>query len=73
MTKLTEVEELKVQLVAVLSMSNDVEGAGNWQDRRRALEDMQKAIQDARPILVAYAADLMVSADEEPGIGLTND
>lgn len=63
---MTEVEELKAQLVAVLSMSQDVESATNWQDRKHALEEMQRAIQGARPILLHYAADLMVQADDIP-------
>jgi len=59
---MTEVEELKAQLVAVLSLSNDVEVAQGWQDRKHALEDMQRAIQAAKPILLHYAADLLVSS-----------
>jgi hypothetical protein len=62
---MTEVEELKAQLVAVRVMSNAVEQTTNWQDRRHALEDMQREIQRSE-ILIHYAADLMVQNDECP-------
>jgi hypothetical protein len=65
---MTETEELKLQLVAVLSLSQEVENTGNWQDRKHALEDLQRAIQDARPILIHYAADLMAQGNEEPPV-----
>jgi hypothetical protein len=60
---MTEVDELKAQLVAVRAMSNAVEQTTNWQDRRHALEDMQRAIQGA-DILRHYAADLMVQESD---------
>lgn len=63
---MTEIEELKLQLVAIYSLSQAVETTTNWQDRKHALEDMQRAIRDAEPILRTYAADLMVGSDEAP-------
>lgn len=63
---MTEAEELKVQLISVLALSQDVEATDNWQDRKHALDDLQRAIQEARPMLIQYAADLMVSSDEDP-------
>jgi hypothetical protein len=63
---MTEVEELKAQLIAVLSLSQAVDATDNWQDRKHALEEMHAVIQEASPILLHYAADLMVSPREHP-------
>jgi len=63
---MTEVEELKAQLVAVLSLSQAVDATSNWQDRKHALEEMQRAIQRATPLLMHYAADLMVNSSSDP-------
>jgi hypothetical protein len=60
---MTEVEALKAQLVAVLSLSNEAEAAEGWIERKQALEAMQSAIQGA-DILRHYAADLMVLESE---------
>lgn len=61
---MTEVEELKALLVAVALLSQAVDATDNWQDRKHALEDMHRAIVDARPMLLHYAADLMVMHDD---------
>lgn len=66
---MTEVEELKVKLVAVALLSQAVDATDNWQDRKRALEDMHRAIVEARPILLHYAADLMVMHEDIPDEG----
>jgi hypothetical protein len=63
---MTEVEELKAQLIAVLSLSQAVDATDNWQDRKHALEEMHAVIQEASPILLHYAADLMVLAEDIP-------
>lgn len=57
---LTEAQELKIQLLAVLQMSDDVQGETDPVGRRLALEHLQQAIQDARPLLQHYAVDLVV-------------
>lgn len=61
---MTEAQELKTQLCVVLSLSNDVEAETDPIGRRLALEQMQKAIQDAGPLLKTYAADLMVELED---------
>jgi len=60
----TEVQELKAQLVAVLSLSNAVEGVSDPLVRRLALDELQSAIQSARPLLETYAADLLVELED---------
>lgn len=55
-----ENRQLKTQLVAVLSLSNEVNLTDNWQDRKQALEEMHREIQAAKPILKDYAVELMV-------------
>ena len=50
---------LKVQLVALLNLSNDAARETDPIARRRALEHMQGAIQSARPMIALYAQDIM--------------
>lgn len=57
---MTEAEELKIQLIAIRCLSNEVEREVDSVGRRLALEHMQRSIQNA-DIVLHYASDLMVS------------
>lgn len=59
------IRELKTQLCAVLSLSNDVAGTADPIARKHALEELHRAIQAASPLIRTYAADLVVE-DAEP-------
>lgn len=61
---MTEAQELKAQLVAVLSLSNGVEAETDPVGRRLALDHLQRSIQGARPILEYYAVDLVVELED---------
>lgn len=61
---MTEAQELKAQLCAVLTLSNLAAAETDPIARRRALEEMQTAVQDARPLLETYAADLLVELED---------
>lgn len=60
---MTEAQELKTQLISLLSLSNDVETETDPIGRRVALEHLQRSIQAAKPILESYAVDLLVELE----------
>jgi hypothetical protein len=60
----TEAQELKTQLCAVLTMSNAVAEETDPVGRRLALEHMQRSIQDARHLIETYAVDLLVELED---------
>lgn len=58
-----ENRQLKAQLVSILWFSDQVEQTEGWMHRKQVIEEMQTAIQSAKPILKDYAVELSVGDD----------